>query len=234
MKIPQYRNLYETLRKQIIEGKYKEGELIPSENDLCSTYNLTRPTVRQALTSLVHEGYIKRHHGKGSVVQAPKQGLGILSIQGTTQGVGQSKLSTKIVAGPFIDKWEDPFMFDLSEKEKAAGCIRMERLRAISEKTILYEKTFLPNFNLTELTTISFENNSLFDTLRSYFQIEIIGGEQKIWAIPADKQIGEFLKVKLGSPILHLERKIATNRLDFYIYSSLYCNTESYFLQGSF
>jgi DNA-binding GntR family transcriptional regulator len=39
-------------KKLIEDGKYKQGELLPSENDLCKTYHTTRPTVRQVLAGL--------------------------------------------------------------------------------------------------------------------------------------------------------------------------------------
>ena len=54
--IPQYKLLYEILRKHINDGIYNEGDLLPSENDLCNVYGLTRTTVRQALAALVQEG----------------------------------------------------------------------------------------------------------------------------------------------------------------------------------
>ena len=57
-KISQHKKLYERLRKLIEEGVYRDGDLLPSENDLCRTYNLTRPTVRRALISLSYDGYI--------------------------------------------------------------------------------------------------------------------------------------------------------------------------------
>ena len=54
----QYRKLYELLRKHILSGVYAEGSLLPSENELCATYGMTRPTVRHALDTLVKEGMI--------------------------------------------------------------------------------------------------------------------------------------------------------------------------------
>ena len=63
--IPQYRKLYELLRKHILKGVYEEGSLLPSENELCAVYEMTRPTVRHALDSLVKDGLILKKTGKG-------------------------------------------------------------------------------------------------------------------------------------------------------------------------
>ena len=79
-----------------------------------------------------------------------------------------------------------------------------------------------------------FENNSLFDILRKYYDIEIRGGEQKIRAIKANSKIADHLGVEEDFPILHLERKLNTSRVGFHIYSSVYCNTDINAIYGNF
>ena len=94
--LPQYKKVYEDLRKQIVDGIFKEGDLLPSENELCSVYGVTRPTVRQALSSLVSDGFIKKHQGKGSIVHKLPKGIGILSIAGTTSALGAKNIKSKL------------------------------------------------------------------------------------------------------------------------------------------
>lgn len=233
-KIPQYRQLYEILRKHILEGIYKEGDLLPSENELCIIHSMTRPTVRHALSDLVNDGFIKKQKGKGSIVHQLPKGIGILSVAGTTSALSGQNLETRILVKPNVKQWADPFMFNLSEAEKDSGCIYMERLRLVNRKPLFYDITYIPNINMPRFTSRSFENKSLFDTLRRFYQIEVKGGEQKLKAISANKEIGKYLEVPAGQPILHLERKIDTNRVGFCFYSSLYCNTEDHALFGIF
>ncbi|NJK96430.1 MAG: GntR family transcriptional regulator, partial [Bacteroidales bacterium] len=119
--IPHYRRLYETLRKQIVDGTFKEGDLLPSENDLCAQYNLTRPTVRHALDTLLNAGMIRKHKGKGSIVNSLPIGIGILSISGTTSALGMHNLETKILSKPKIISWPESFIFPLSDEYKKSG-----------------------------------------------------------------------------------------------------------------
>lgn len=233
-KIPQYRQLYEILRKHILEGIYKEGDILPSENELCIINSMTRPTVRHALSDLVNDGFIKKQKGKGSIVHQLPKGIGILSVAGTTSALSGQNLETRILVKPNVKQWAYPFMFNLSGAEKDSGCIYMERLRLVNRKPLFYDITYIPNINLPRFTSRSFENKSLFDTLRRFYQIEVKGGEQKLRAISANKEIGKYLEVPAGQPILHLERKIDTNRVGFCFYSSLYCNTEDHALFGIF
>ncbi len=207
---------------------------MPSENDLCATYHITRPTVRQALNALVNDGYIKKHQGKGSIVNASPQGIGILSVAGTTSALGSGNLETKVLVKPYVTIWPEGFFFKLSDIELESGCIILDRLRLFNRKPIFFDRNYLPNINLTRFTSRKFENRSLFDILRISYNLEVIGGEQKIKAIPADAQISRYLKLEKGHPVLHLERKFETNRPGYCFYSSIYCNTDEQAVFGIF
>lgn len=231
---PLYKKLIEDLRKLIDDGKYKKGELLPSENDLCKTYHTTRPTVRQALAGLTNLGYIVRQQGKGSIVSEPKRGLGILSVSGVTAGVGDQNLKTLILEKPTKQSWPHILLQELTDEEKQAGCIYFTRVRYINNVPVLYEETFITDINLPRFTSRNLENRSFLKILNEQYQIEVVGGEQKIWAITAGKTIGKLLKLRMDSPIVHMKRKLKTNMKDLNIYSWLFCNTENHFLHDFF
>lgn len=231
---PIYRVLFNNLKGQIDDGHYKKGDLLPSENDLCKLYSTTRPTVRQALSELARLGYIVRHHGKGSIVSEPKNGLGILSLKGSTAGVGKRNLQTKVLAKTTKTNWPIDFPYELTETQRSAGCLYLSRLRYVNGSPTLYEETYITDIDLPRFTMHNLEKNSLFETLNKYHKVEIKEGEQKIWAIAADKAVSELLSVKQGKPMLHMKRSMHTNRPNLIIYSFLYCNTEEYFIQDYF
>jgi GntR family transcriptional regulator/GntR family frlABCD operon transcriptional regulator len=232
--IPLYKKLIDDLRKSIDDGKYKKGELLPSENDLCRTYHTTRPTVRQALAGLTNLGYIIRQQGKGSIVSEQKRGLGILSVSGVTAGVGNQNLKTLILKKPTKQGWPYILLPDLTEEEKDAGCIYFTRVRYINNVPVLYEETFITDIHLPRFTSRNLENRSFLKLLNEQYQIEVVGGEQKIWAISAGKTIGKLLTLRMNSPIVHMKRKLKTNVKDLNIYSWLFCNTENHFLHDLF
>lgn len=231
---PIYRKLIDDLKKLIEEGKYKEGELLPSENELCKVYHTTRPTVRQALSELTNVGYIVRQQGKGSIVATPKRGLGILSVSGVTAGVGDQNLKTVILEKPTKQNWPAELMHQLVYEEQIAGCIFFSRLRYINNVPILFEETFLTDIDLPRFTSRNLENRSFLKILYEYYKVEVVGGKQKIWAVAADKNKSRLLKLKPGSPIVHMQRKLETNVKNLNIYSWLYCNTENHYLDDYF
>ncbi len=233
-RLPRYRELYEQLRRHIEEGIYDPGDLLPSENELCAVNQVTRPTVRRALDLLANEGYIKKHQGLGSVVQHPPKGIGILSFSGTTSAIGKDNLRTVAIVKPYVRPWPDQFIFDLMDTERESGCIYFERLRYVNDIPVFYDLSYLPNINLPRFTSRNLNNASLFDILREHYRIEIKGGVQYIEAIPATKNCQRHLGVDPDRPILKLQRKLSTNRLDYSVYSILFCNTEEHSLYGEF
>lgn len=232
--LPQYRKLYEILRKHIVKGVYKEGDLLPSENELCAVYEMTRPTVRHALDSLVKDGLIIKKQGKGSIVRKPPQNIGILSISGTASAIGVRYLKTDILQKPVIKSWPEHFPFELSELEQEAGCVYMERLRYVEDEPVFYDINHFPNLFLPRITQRSFENQSLFEILRKNYQIEILGGEQQLKAVKPSVQLRQLLKLKPGQPVLHIERKLSTNKEHFNIYSTIFFNSEKHTIFGKF
>ncbi len=69
--LPLYYQLKEVLKQQILAGHLAPHTTIPSEPELVARYRVSRATVRQALTELVHEGLLYRQHGKGTFVCEP-------------------------------------------------------------------------------------------------------------------------------------------------------------------
>ncbi|NPV54273.1 MAG: extracellular solute-binding protein [Firmicutes bacterium] len=69
--IPYYLQVKEALLKDIAEGKYRPGDKIPAEVELCSIYGVSRPTIRQAFDDLEREGLLRREKGRGTFITQP-------------------------------------------------------------------------------------------------------------------------------------------------------------------
>ncbi|MBO0949152.1 GntR family transcriptional regulator [Fibrella forsythiae] len=243
-RIPQYQYLYEVLRQDIIRGVFKAGDLLPSESVLQQQYRLTQPTIRQALSLLVQEGYIRKHQGKGSIVQSIPIGLGVMSLkthaaQADDRPVSPDDLSaelitTTILAKPALCSFPDDMLFFPADEQPDTTYYCLERLRSVDGRPVFYEKLILPNRYLPNLARQRMENRSFFDLLRTKYGLVVTGGEQKIQALPADPAIARQLQVDPGKPVLRLEKRIDTNKSDFSFFSLLFARTDQFLLQGRF
>jgi GntR family transcriptional regulator len=64
-----YRQVAAAIRDAIAAGEYPPGSPLPSETQLIGRYQVSRPTVRNAVAALRSEGLIEVIHGKGSFVR---------------------------------------------------------------------------------------------------------------------------------------------------------------------
>jgi GntR family transcriptional regulator len=69
---PLWFQIAERLRTAIRRGKFRPGDILPSEAQINEAFGVSRATSRTALDRLEHEGLISRRSGKGSIVIAPR------------------------------------------------------------------------------------------------------------------------------------------------------------------
>lgn len=233
---PRYKALHETLKQQILDGTHKEGDLIPSENQLSKLYGINRMTVRRALDELVNEGLIAKRAGKGSIVVNTRKSLGLLSFKGFSEVIGTTMHQGKTVflEQPQIAEWPESFFYELTPEQIRNGCIQLIRLRLVDEEPVMLEYTFIENEGLSDLVASPFIDSSLFKTLHLKHNIEVVNLEQDIRAISASDDVAHHLQMQVGKPLIHIYRRYHTSKTDFYIFSSLYCNTANYTIGNYF
>lgn len=227
MDIPRYKQIQEILKKQIQHAEYGVGDYLPSENELCATYKITRTTARKALEELQKEGFIIRQHGKGSQVRERRESLGLLTVKGFSEAVNQS-VKTEFLCVPQISGWDFDLSFKPTGKEKKTKCIYFSRLRYVNSHPVMVEDNWLSGKKVPGFIESDFIQDSFFKTLSRKYLIEIIGSEQELRALPANQAIAGLLHMEEGAPVLHITVKYLTNIPDYYIYSQLFCNTNKY------
>ena len=222
-----YSQIYNILKSRIQQGTYAIGDYLPSENELCKSYKITRTTARKALDELLKEGFIEKQHGKGSKVKERRQSLGLLTVKGFTEAVGEN-MTTIFLQKPQFRPWPERLPFPVSKREMSYQCIYFERLRCVGELPVMMESNWFSGHGLEGFLDVEFVDGSFFKTLSQKYLIEIARSEQELRALFADKKIAHLLTIAKGSPILQIFIKFSTGNPDLNIYSYLYCNTEKY------
>jgi DNA-binding GntR family transcriptional regulator len=225
--IPRYRQIQEWLKKQIQQGQYLIGDYLPSENELCIRFKITRTTARKALEELQKEGFISRQHGKGSIVRERRESMGLLTVKGFSEAVNQ-KIRTEFLQNPQLSNWDFNLSFKPLISEKTTNCIYFSRLRYINDIPVMVEDNWLSENKVPRFIEEKFVQDSFFKTLSQRYLIEIIGSEQELRSIVTDEKLAKLLQIKTGAPILHIAVKYFTSIPDYHIYSQLFCNTDRY------
>jgi GntR family transcriptional regulator len=69
--LPLYRRLVQALRRDIVNGRFPVGSLLPTESELCERFGVSRHTVREALRCLRDDGLVSSRQGSGTEVARP-------------------------------------------------------------------------------------------------------------------------------------------------------------------
>lgn len=84
--------VYQQLKEMLINGEWRPGDKIPSENELADKFNVSRITVRQALQKLGALELIETRRGEGSFVKVVGVGDSMNALIPTMYLGGNSEL----------------------------------------------------------------------------------------------------------------------------------------------
>jgi GntR family transcriptional regulator len=231
--LPLYYQLKEALKQQIRSGHLAPHTAIPSEPELVSSYHVSRATVRQALSELVHEGLLYRQHGKGTFVCEPRVQQNVSELTSLSQELqkrgrhpGGQLLVAELVRGTELVRQK----LSLSDSEQA---VRLERIRCADDLPIAHEIHYLPYPRAASIYERAKEvaEGSLY-TLMAYEGLSPSIVEQTLRADLADARTAELLRIgqtepgirlfstlfdQTGLPIAYSESFYPGSRYDFQI-----------------
>lgn len=85
--VPAYLQIQNYVLDQIKSGVWKEGDLIPTELELCKQFNVSRMTVNRALRELTTDQLLIRIKGSGTYIAQPKYQSTVIEIRNLAQDV---------------------------------------------------------------------------------------------------------------------------------------------------
>ncbi len=142
---PLYKQLMQKLRNDIASGVYPVHSRIPSEQELCEIYGVSRVTVRKALLELTQEGLLKRHQGKGTFVGMPrirKDLRGMNSFHEACRMMG-CKPGAKVVHAAMVHATPED-RAELMLPDECAEVVEVVRVRLADDMPVMLENNHFP------------------------------------------------------------------------------------------
>lgn len=201
--VPYYFQLAQTLESQILAGRWQNGERLPSEQDMCDEFGISRSTVRQALARLEHQGLISRRRGRGPRARAGGEKTWLLqSVEGFFQDeVGRMgvEVSSQILRLEVsrLPRWASEAL-EVPESEDG---VTLERLRSVEGLVALYVVNYLPARLADAIIPYDDPNESLYRRLAQWSGVEVAGARRSLEAINADEKIANMLEVEPGTAL---------------------------------
>ena len=142
-KLPLYFQLKEKIKENILNGNFKEGDLLPAERELSERYHLSSTTVRRALNDLVFENFLERKAGKGTFVRMRRVKRDLRKVLGFTDNMREMGLvpTTKVLSKTIIKATE--FVRDYMKIKESAEVVKLERLRLADNVPMMLETRYI-------------------------------------------------------------------------------------------
>lgn len=204
--VPLHHQVTADLTMQLRHGRWAPGASIPSEQQLCAHYGVSRGTIRRALEGLARDGIIERHAGRGSFLSRPK-----------SEGQIAGSYKRFRVDGPPLDPGATVLSFrrrrpSLQVAEilalRPSECVfQFDRLRYVNKAPVAIQSSCVPERLCPRLTAGQLTKRHLIDILRDRFGIEFTHADEYIEPAIADEYVAEHLTIGLNTPIFQLERR---------------------------
>jgi GntR family transcriptional regulator len=209
IEVPLYFKIEQSLKKEIVSGKYKTGDLLPSEREMVLTYKVSRLTVRDAINRLVNQGLVEKLQGKGTYVAEGRADYLVGPLNSFEVDLLQKRpiIKTKVikaekkVASRTISK-----ILNL-EHLSSDKIFYLERLRYTNETPLAYFKTYLPISFVEGIEFIDFSKVTLYQALEEHFRLDLHEAFDVIDALLVNKKAAELLNLPIGAAVLRNYRK---------------------------
>ena len=101
--MPLYYQLKEIFLEKIESEELKEGDMIPSENELQQIYGVSRATVRNAIQLLVNEGFMEKKKGRGTFVKRRKIEEQLPVLKSFTEEMAGIDAGKKVISAKYMN-----------------------------------------------------------------------------------------------------------------------------------
>ena len=208
---PSYRPLYDQIKvlitQSLIGGEWKPGDMIPSEIELAQRFKVSQGTVRKAIDSLASENILIRRQGKGTFVATHKEDNIKLRFLRLTAINGQKELLQNEFISCVKSKAEGRIAQALDLKA-GSSTIEVKRLLSFSGRALIYDHIVVPAAPFKGLNAAKVEesNGSMYSMYESLFGSRMVRAEERVKAVAAEQEVAKALGVKVGYPLLSIER----------------------------
>lgn len=135
--LPKYVLIYNQLLTAIDTGEFKAGTKLPPEETLAKYFNVSRMTLRQALSLLREDGKVMSRKGSGTIVSEKRSSpiLGIEHSENPIQAICQKKITTTNFSMGL--SYSNPYTRELFGRNSPAG-VHFDRIYLAEKERVAY------------------------------------------------------------------------------------------------
>ncbi len=206
-RVPLYLQLYDIIKEDILSGKYRSDEKIPSARELGETHNVSRITVEKAIEALVQENLVYRMQGKGTFVTSSKLHRSLPKLYSFSEDMQELGLVPgSRVLELRVEDADEHICTVLRLPDNQSQVTKLVRVRLANDEPILIETTYIPVYLCPGLTECDFEKGSLYKTLDERYHLTLEYAEEHYEITRMKAREADLLQCRENTCAFSIER----------------------------
>ena len=196
--------VFHILHEQILSGKLKAGDKLPSQEKLAKQLGVSRATLREAMRVFENQGLIHRRQGVGTFVVPPSQiietGLEVLeSILSQAE-----RKDLEINVGPYTAIERDAKGEECETLQLGTTCkvLQVTWVMETPDRPVAYLKDVLPAGILDKEDIQLQFRGSVLDLLLNKSYLDLTTSRTEISAVAAPAKVAKALGIQRGDVVL--------------------------------
>ncbi len=208
--VPLYLQLKDIIIKKIESNEYAPNTQIPSEQDLCQLYDISRPTVRQAINELTSSGYLYKDKGRGTFVYGKKNVIDIKNFSGFTDSIldCQSPAEKHIIEITAVESSSFEILnkiFNYNASMPIALISYISYIDKAANEIYSFNKSYIPINLFPDIIDQLKAGKSSIDILRGKYPLIPDKSKSILEIVFADQNDSPILRVQPGQPLIKLQ-----------------------------
>jgi GntR family transcriptional regulator len=208
--VPLYSQLKNLIIQKIESGEYPGESKIPSEQELCEQYDISRPTVRQAISELTNNGYLYKEKGKGTFVAKSKSKVDIKNFTGFTDSIldSQNPGQHDILSLRAVKPGDFPFLENaFSGQSQTPQSLFAEICYVTTDGSSILSLniSYIPLSLFPEIIEDIKAKKPSYDILRGKYPLLPVRTKSSLEVVYTEQSDAQYLQVQTGHPLIKIE-----------------------------
>jgi GntR family transcriptional regulator len=187
---------------------FSPGDAFPTDADLCNEFGVSRQTVREAVRSLVADGLVSRHAGRGSTVLHRPDRAEAPRLTGLVEDFTDLRLNT---SARVLESGLAPASSEVAkamEVPEGAELFRISRLVFFETLPLAVHDAFLPPRLGARTAALDLSRTAILSELRATLRLKCVEAWLHVEAMAADTPMARSLEITIGAPLLVVTRRV--------------------------
>ena len=224
-----YVQMYTIIKEKIESQDWPVGSQIPTEDELCKAYDVSKATIRMAIADLVRYGYLKKLQGKGTFVTNAAPDLGITMKTRLTEDMfGEGVNAHKEILMKGIKALPEDVKKYLKTNRDVYYILFK---RVVNGEPAYLEESFIPLETIPDVEELDVCQVPFYELVQKKSEKKIFKVVQTIEISEISNDAASILKTYKNAPVLLLHRMLMAADGSPLAYTRLMGTSKKYKLQ---